>query len=176
MLVIFESHSTTEDNRDKLSSGWYDAALIPLGEKQSLELGERYDLDELEAVYTADLQRGYRTAELAFPGILPTKLFKDWRLRECDYGDLTRHPVSEVEVLRVSHIKEPFPNGLSYEQMAEFMGSFLEDLRKRPFSKVLIIGSRATHYGLEHHINGRPLEECVATKFVWQPGWEYELK
>lgn len=177
MKIIFEPHATTFDNEAKIASGWNDAALSPLGERQAKELGERYGLDELDAVFTADLQRGYRTAELAFPGIEKTgKLQKDARLRECDYGDYTQHPRSEVDPIRIDHIDRPFPNGKSYKQMLEGMRLFLAELRQKPYDSVLIIGSRATHYGLDVAITGKSLEECINNTFKWQPGWEYELK
>jgi len=176
MKIVFESHSTTFDNEKRLCSGWNDVALSPKGEEQSLELGTRYSLNEVDAVYTADLQRGYRTAQSAFPDISPSKLGMDWRLREVDYGDLTLRPREVVDPLRIQHISEPFPNGKSFEEMLAYMKSFLDDLRKEEFKKVMIIGSRATHYGLDVHILGRPIEDCINKKFEWQPGWEYDLK
>jgi broad specificity phosphatase PhoE len=176
MKIVFESHSTTFDNEKRLCSGWNDVALSPKGEEQSRELGARYSLDEFDAIYTADLQRGYKTAEIAFPDITPVKLRKDWRLREVNYGDLTLRGRDEVDPIRIDHIKTPFPNGKSFEEMLAYMKSFLDDLRKEEFKKVMIIGSRATHYGLDVHILGRSIEDCVNKKFEWQPGWEYELK
>lgn len=41
ITIIFESHGTTFDNENHLSSGWFDVELSPLGEKQAKELGER---------------------------------------------------------------------------------------------------------------------------------------
>ena len=40
---------------------------------------------------------------------------------------------------------------------------------------MLIIGSHATHNGLEHWIKLVPLPEAVVTPFQWQPGWTYAL-
>jgi hypothetical protein len=57
----------------------------------------------------------------------------------------------------------------------ERMRSFIDDLGKMSFQKVIIIGSRATHYGLDVWINGQTLEDCLKHTFKWQPGWEYEL-
>jgi len=84
---------------------------------------------------------------------------------------------NEVSEQKIQRIKEPFPNGESYEQVADRMKSFLDWLRKNFEGKtVLIIGHRATHYGLDHWIAGKPLKECVTEEFTWQPGWKYELK
>jgi hypothetical protein len=39
---------------------------------------------------------------------------RDARLRECDYGKLTRRPVCDIEAERAAHIATPFPDGESY--------------------------------------------------------------
>ena len=173
--ITFEAHGTSYDNEAKLSSGWYDVELSELGMKQSKELGERYKNDNFDAIFCSDLQRSYNTAEIAFAGRnLP--IIKDQRLRECNYGDLTRHPSEEVEPAKVDHIIVPFPNGESYEQTAERMGSFLKGLlRDYEGKKIMIIGHRATQYGLERWINNIPLDKSVAATWKWQPGWAYNL-
>lgn len=175
VIIIFESHSTTLDNESHLASGHNDVELSSLGEQQAKELGERYKDQEFDVIFCSDLQRSYSTAEIAFGNRFP--IIKDKRLRECDYGDLTRHPSEEVEPQKVDHITEPFPNGESYEQTSKRIKDFLEDLRKNYDKKrVMIIGHRATQYGLEHWINGIDLKILVTAPFKWQPGWVYLLK
>lgn len=176
ITIIFESHSTTKDNEAHLASGWNDIELSELGLRQSVELGERYKNDNFDAIFSADLQRGYKTAEIAFSD-RKFPLIRDQRLRECDYGDLTQHSSSEIDPEKPKRIKAPFPNGESYEQTTARMKSFLEDLLKNYDGKrVMIIGSRATQYGLENLILGKPLEEVIPTPWKWQPGWEYKLE
>src|SRR3989344_9508151 len=126
--IIFESHSTTFDNEKHIASGWNDVELSPLGIKQAKELGERRTGEEFDAIFCSDLQRAYKTAEIAFLNKFP--IFKDKRLRECNYGDLTRHPEDEVKHLKDSYIKTPFPNGESYEECMQRMKEFLEELLK----------------------------------------------
>lgn len=174
ITIIFESHATSLDNENHLSSGHFDVALSPLGEKQANELGERHKSEHFDAIFVSDLQRSFKIAEIAFGSKFP--IIRDPRLRECDYGDLTRHLSEEVESLKVKHIKKPFPNGESYEDCLIRMKEFLDDLTKNyNGKKVLIIGHRATQYGLEHFINGKSLKELVTTPFKWQPGWSYQL-
>lgn len=172
--LIFEAHGTTLDNEAHLASGHFDIALSPLGEQQSREMGERYKNDHFDAIFTSDLQRAYRSAKIAFGNKFP--IIKDKRLRECDYGDLTQRPSEQVDVEKSKRINEPFPNGESYEQTTARVKSFLEDLLKDYNDKrVMIIGHRATQYGLDNIINGVSLEKLVAIAFKWQPGWEYRL-
>lgn len=175
VTIIFESHGTTFDNEDHLSSGHYDIELSELGKKQAKELGDRYKDDHFDAIFCSDLQRSYETAEIAFGDKF--QIIKDSRLRECDYGDLTRHPSEEVEPIKIEHITQPFPNGESYDQTNQRMKKFLEDLIKNyDGKKVMIVGHRATQYGLEHWIKGKALKELLTTSFKWQPGWSYNLE
>lgn len=172
--IIFESHSTSLDNENHLSSGWNDIELSELGRKQSIELGERYQNENFDAIFCSDLKRSYNTAEIAFADKF--NIVKDARLRECDYGDLTQYPSAEVDAEKPKRISEPFPNGESYEQTAERMGDFLRDLLKDYNGKrIMIIGSRATQYGLEHWIKKVSVIEAVTAPWKWQPGWKYIL-
>ena len=85
VTIIFEAHGTTFDNEKNLSSGHFDIELSPLGINQAKELGERYKNQNFDAIFCSDLQRSYKTAEIAFGNEFP--IVKDKRLRECDYGD-----------------------------------------------------------------------------------------
>ena len=92
--VVFETHSTSEDNERGAASGWAHSRLSETGRRQAKELGARRRHDGIAAVFSSDLRRAVETAEVAFEGALPVLL--DWRLRECDYGDMTQMPVGEV--------------------------------------------------------------------------------
>ncbi len=176
ITIVFETHSTSVDNQARLASGHHGAALSALGEQQAKELGQRYRDEVIDAVFCSDLQRSYRTAEIAFER-RTVPIIRDVRLRECDYGDWTRKSSEEVQAEGPRRVTTPFPNGESYEQAAARMKNFLEDLsRDYGGKKVLIVGHRATHYGLEHWISGRSLEEIVMERWSWQPGWTYVVE
>lgn len=173
MVVVFETHATSADNEAGLASGWYDVDLSPLGERQARELGARRRGDGLAAVYASDLRRARCTAEIAFGGEgLPIAC--DRRLRECDYGTLTRAPVKQVESLRLDFIDVPFPGGESYADVTRRVASFLDEAwRAHAGETLLLVGHRATYFALEHLLNGRPLREVIAVPWQWQPGWVY---
>lgn len=175
VTIIFESHGTTTENEKHIASGWADVELSELGVKQSKEMGERYKDDRFEAIFCSDLQRSYKSAEIAFGNKFP--IIRDKRLNECDYGDFTQHPSEEVDAEKPKRIKTPFPNGESYEQATKRIKNFLQDLLKNYDGKrIMIIGHRATQYGLENLINKIPLEQIIPALWKWQPGWEYKLK
>lgn len=174
VTIIFESHGTTTDNEKHLASGWADIELSELGIQQAKEMGQRYANDSFNAIFCSDLQRSYKSAEIAFGSKFP--IIKDQRLRECNYGDMTQHPSMEIDPEKPKRIVEPFPNGESYEQTSERMKNFLQDLSVNYNSKtVMIVGYRATQYGLERWIKDLPLEQIIPAPWKWQPGWKYEL-
>lgn len=175
VTIIFESHATSLDNKADLASGWYDVDLSELGKKQAKELGKPYVNDHFDAIFCSDLKRSYKTGKIAFAQ-KSSPIVKDTRLRECNYGDFTRHPNKEVNPLRVRHITKPFPNGESYQEAAKRMKNFLQDLLKHyDGKKVMIIGHRATQCGLEHWIKHISLKKVVSVPWKWQPGWTYHL-
>ncbi len=185
LRIIFETHATSLDNEEGLASGHYDGALSPTGEEQARELGRRHRKTELQAVYCSDLEWSYRTAELAFEG-REVVIVQDPRLRECDYGTLTRRPREEVEAVRAGYVEQPFPGGESYRQAVIRVREALAEMHQRHVQPgrghpgqggtcVLIIAHRATQYGLERWLKGIRLPEAVQAPWAWQPGWEYQL-
>ena len=174
VTIIFEAHSTSLDNETGLASGHNDVELSELGRKQSKELGERYVDQTFDAIYCSDLRRSYETAQLAFGDKYP--IIQDARLRECDYGELTQKPSAIVNPEKANRISTPFPNGESYEQCCARVEKFLKDIANEYDGKtIMIIGHRATQYGLEHAINHVSVYDAVTALWQWQPGWRYEV-
>ena len=172
--LVFETHATSLDNEAGLASGHHDVDLSPAGERQAIEMGRRHAADPPSLVVTSDLRRAWRTAALAFGDRVP--LVTDRRLRECDYGTLTRQPARALDPHRHAAIDTPFPGGESYRQVTARVAACLADLRRHwPPGWVLLIGHRATHYALDALIDGVPIERSMVVPFVWQPGWTYWL-
>jgi broad specificity phosphatase PhoE len=173
IMLHFESHSTSADNEAGLASGQFDSPLSPRGQRQARQVGRRYRNVPLNAVFCSDLQRSWRTAEIAFARRKLT-VIRDARLRECDYGEWTRRPAADLKAERRNRVTLSFPGGESYQQAAARMHSFLADLRAMHDGQcVLIVGHRATQYGLEHWIKGVPLRDVVGAPWHWEPGWTY---
>jgi broad specificity phosphatase PhoE/8-oxo-dGTP pyrophosphatase MutT (NUDIX family) len=173
ITIVFEPHATSTDNEVKAASGWNDVALSDLGYSQAEDMGERRADEHFDAIFCSDLQRSYRTAELAFGEQFP--IIQDKRLRECDYGELTQESKVLIDSQREQHVTTPFPGGESYQQTAARMKEFLDEIAKTyDGKKILVIGHRATQYGLEHWVNHIPLETVVTAPWSWQPGWTYQ--
>lgn len=171
--VVFETHSTSEDNEAGIATGWLPGRLSATGRERARELGERRRDDGLAVVFMSDLQRAVETAEIAFAGS-PLPLIPDERLRECNYGELNGTPAPLED--RAAHVDVPYPGGESWRQAVERTTAFLAQLRcERDGERVLVIGHSATRLALEVAAADGKLEELMAAAFGWQPGWDYVL-
>lgn len=171
-VLIFESHSTSIDNEQFVASGHFDSPLSEKGIIQAKQLGNRYKISEIEIVCCSDLQRSFKTAEIAFPGKVP--ILKDKRLREWDYGAFNGYSVDEVEPQKKCCIQNPFPRGESLEDAVSRILKCIDELIEIYSNKnLLFIGHRATYYALEHRYNHISLFELVEKAWSWQPGWRY---
>lgn len=173
--VVFETHSISEDNERGAASGWSHSKLSARGRELASELGERRRRDGIDVVFSSDLRRAAETAEIAFRDTAMPILL-DWRLRECDYGELNGGAARDHVRQRARFLDDPYPGGESWRQAVTRVGRFLGDLAPRWEGKrVLVIGHVATRWGLDHHLGATPLEELTGAGFAWREGWEYPL-
>ena len=173
MKIYFAAHSTTIDNEAKLASGWKDDELSTLGIQQSKELGERFKDIKVDLICCSDLKRAVDTVQIAFGDRVPVII--DNRLRELNYGDFNGKSSDIVGSMKFKAIKEPFPNGESYKQAMARVHEFYKELNENnPDKIILVVGHRATQYGLDTFA-GKTLDECLSIPFKWQPYWEYDL-
>jgi 2,3-bisphosphoglycerate-dependent phosphoglycerate mutase len=173
--VVFETHATSEDNERGVATGWNGGRLSETGRRQAAELGGRRRDDGVDAVFSSDLRRAVETAEIAFGGSgIP--VFLDWRLRECDYGELNGMPRARLEAERSRRLHDPWPGGESWAAAVARVNASLDELAaSRDGGRIVVIGHIATRWALEQRVHGRTLEELAETPFRWRPGWEYVL-
>ncbi|HKP62924.1 MAG TPA: histidine phosphatase family protein [Polyangiales bacterium] len=173
MELIFESHATTTDNEAGLASGVFDAPLSAEGRRQARQLGARHNLP-FNRVFCSQLRRSFETAALAFPDVT---VMRDARLNEIDYGSLTRSAKQSIEQHKHRYIAEPYPGGESYTQAIHRVRDFIDSvMRHAEPGRYLVIGHRATQYGLEHALHGVAIVDAVTAPWCWQPGWTYRVR
>ena len=162
ITIYYRGHAQTLDMVRGVASGHFDTELSDYGRhRAATDLRSAYESVAFDAVYTSDTRRAYDTARLMLDG-RGVDITQDARLRECDYGDMTGGPRAEVEALRSSHLREPFPNGESYDQVMHRMGQFIDHIARTEQGKtLLIVGHFATYLGLEHIVNGVPVETAL---------------
>ncbi len=126
------------------------------------------------------MRRAIDSTELFFGNTLP--VFIDWRLRECNYGDLDGLPAKEFKKDREQeYIDTPYPSGESYRDVEQRMRSFLADVSTMlPDKHIAIVAHQAPQLALDVIINKSSWQEAIANDWrktgAWQAGWEFELR
>ncbi len=142
--IVFETHSTSRDNEHGVATGWLPGELSDEGREQAAELGRRRRDDGFAAVFASDLLRALQTAQVAFAEGGPP-LFLDWRLRECDYGDLNGAPAAQVHGQRLDRLDSPYPNGESWRQATDRTDRFLSEAAGGVLEGELFVGEAEVH-------------------------------
>lgn len=121
-FLILARHGRTTANAAGILAGRADGVgLDGYGKDQAQAAAERLVGVELASVVSSPMQRCLETAGLLVPG---RSIEVDDRLTECDYGDWTGHPLSELakEPLWRTVQRQPsaaaFPAGESMSQMS----------------------------------------------------------
>ena len=174
MKVYFITHSTSKDNEVGLSSGWKDVSLSKTGIQQAQEISTRFENIHFDLICSSDLIRSVETVRIAFGEQYPVAV--DKRLREINYGNFNGKPFDLVDPMNNKWIKMPFPGGESYEKAMARIHDFYRELKSNhPEDVILVVGHRATKFGLDTFSGKITLEECLSIQHWWQPFWEYEL-
>ena len=177
--IVYYVHGTTLDNEKVKASGHYNVALSELGIKQSHELKEIVKEEKFDAVFCSDLKRAVETATVAFGN--KYEIIQDQRLRECDYGDLTRSDNKKFEAQEKNFITAPCPKGESYRDVEKRVQEFLaEVMDKYAGQRIALVAHKAPQLALEVLLNNKTWEQAIdedwRKKKAWQPGWKYKLE
>lgn len=78
-------HGQSEENLEKVHSGWSQTGLTEKGKEEARIVGERLKDVRFDHYYTSDLRRCVETHEEMFPGV---ESRKTWLLREINVGEL----------------------------------------------------------------------------------------
>jgi len=160
--IVFETHSWSEDNDRGNATGWKHGALSSKGRTLAVELGSRRRSQDLAVILVSDLRRAVETAEIAFAAS-EIPVLHDWRLRECDYGELKGQPAAVVHEA-VDGVYDRYPGGESWVDAAERVHAVLDDIATRwSGQRVFIIGHMSAYWALEHYLHRLPLESMAAT-------------
>lgn len=172
--LFFEFHCSSLDNERGIASGHNDPDLSPTGKRAAEDMGQRYRSRKIEAVYSSDLLRARRTAELAF-GARGIPITYDERLRECDYGEMNGQLAKDMHRDRAQYVAKRYPGGESWASAALRTIRMFNDIRDcKHAGNIVIIGHSATYYALESFVGGTKVADLVAAPWPWKPVWEWE--
>ena len=85
MRLWLSRHGQTEWNVERRYQGYGDSGLTVKGQQEARCLGQRLAATPIDMVYTSDLERAWRTAELAMAG-RNIPIVRDSAWREVQYG------------------------------------------------------------------------------------------
>lgn len=177
--ITYFVHGTTTDNEKELATGWSPGELSESGIQQAKELRRLIANKYFDAVFCSDLKRVVDSANLSFGD--KYNIIQDKRLREVNYGDLTREPVKKFKSDIAEYLDKPFPHGESYKDVEKRIASFLEFLKRNYSGKnVAIVAHQAPQLALDVLIKRKTWAQAIAEDWryrkAWQPGWDYQLK
>ena len=177
MQITYFVHSITKDNESGFATGWLQGKLSAEGIKRAKSLTADLSNRDFDAVFTSDLNRSIQSAKIFFNDNFP--VFIDWRLRECNYGDLDGTPAKDFKKNREQeYINITYPNGESYVDVENRIRSFLNDAKRYYNDKhIAIVAHQAPQLALDVIVNNKTWEQAIADDWrktgSWQPGWEY---
>lgn len=167
--IIYYVHGTTNDNLNKLCSGWKDVDLSERGIEEAKALSSKTPY-QFDILFSSDLIRAIKSAKLAWPNIHG---IQDKRLRECNYGDYDG--LSKKNIHYEEHIDIPFPNGESLRDVENRIKDFLQYLKDNYNNKIVgIVAHRAPQLALDVILNKKSWQEAINDDWRktgnWEPG------
>lgn len=178
MKITYFVHSITKDNELGLATGWLQGELSEEGIRRAKAITKDVSSRSFDAVFCSDLKRAIDSTELFFAGNFP--VFLDWRLRECNYGNLDGTPAKDFKKNKEQeYVNTPFPGGESYKDVEKRIGLFLRDAGNLfPGGHIAIVAHQAPQLALEVLLNSKTWEQAIEQDWrktqAWQAGWEYE--
>lgn len=163
MKIILVRHGQSTANKERIRQGHKDYPLSELGEQQAVELAQQMRQEKFtcQGVYSSDLSRASKTAEI-ITEILELKITKyDERLREMHLGDHQGKKNEDLTDEDNLHTKKvwknhdfKFPNGESVNDMnARVREAFDEIINSHNESDtILIVAHGGTFFQIIHHI------------------------
>lgn len=137
-VVVFR-HGESEDNVNRIFSGWRDETdITETGVKQAEALRPELNKLDIDVVITSDQVRSKHTAKIAFathPNLDNIKWEIDWRIKERNYGDLNGKSKEEAMAMnpteaikwRRGYETAP-PGGESIKMVEARVWPFLDEL------------------------------------------------
>ncbi len=160
--IIFVAHSQTTDNAEGIASGWNDPDLTPKGIADARAVGQLLAKKQIDAAFASNQVRAVHTARYALEG-RNLAIKQDSRLRDVNFGNLTGRPRTEIRPIKAGFIKQPYPNGESYQDVLNRYQAFLNELRHSYAGQTVLLCASGV-FPLEALINGRGLAEVLSDK------------
>jgi len=141
-------HGQTDWNKEGRYQGQADTPLNAAGEAQARRLADYFDGISIDAIYSSDLQRTRRTAEVIGER-LGMSVRLDDRLREINHGvwegmlfsDIRSQYKTELEVRETDPLAARAPGGESVSEVVDRVLAAADDIARRHPSQTVILVS-----------------------------------
>jgi broad specificity phosphatase PhoE len=160
MRIILIRHYKTESNEAGRIVGWGDSPPCP-DWKVSVDFIEQQLRDggvSFDAIYSSDLQRSLRTAQIYAARFDIDEVSSDPALKEINYGDVQTRQKAWVFENYPQHKIDPdmvYPGGESFRQMQRRSVKFFESLAiSHPHKTILVVSHAGVIRGLVSHFLG----------------------
>lgn len=149
MKLFIVRHGQTDANVNGIVQGWLDTELNETGITQAVQAARNFK-SEIDVIYSSDLKRAVRTAAEFRNNRQNIPYFEDVRLRERYFGDATGTSRDEHDWEQFWSIDDEtnIPNAETLNDFTARVKNFLDELRTKPYSAVLIV----THGGVLNRI------------------------
>ncbi|MGO1580725.1 MAG: histidine phosphatase family protein [Peptoniphilaceae bacterium] len=162
--IYFTRHGETNWNNTNIIQGHMDSDLTENGVEMALQLREEVKDIKFDKIYSSDLGRAYKTAELIVPGqeIIKTKL-----LREIDMGDWSGMYFPDIEKkypkLHSTYFNNPDKyhrdDGESLYDLNKRVKKFFEEnIYKTEDETILIVSHGVTIISIFNLMENNPIE------------------
>ena len=144
--LLLVRHGESEYNVAHRFAGFVDIDLTEAGCRQVERLRDRLKADKIDAVYSSDLKRARRTAEIVIEG-RPLTITTCPELREISYGEVegllfadikSRYP-DLANQLATSELDLAFPGGETFTAFVDRVVTFKERLAKHGATDTVLI-------------------------------------
>lgn len=144
--LLLVRHGESEFNHAGKFAGFSDVDLTDTGRWQVERLRERIAEEKIDAVYSSDLKRAVKTAEIAMEGrgICITTCPE---VREINYGEVDGLPFSEIKArypdlakqLSTSELELAFPGGETFSEFVQRVATFKDRLAKHGQTETVLL-------------------------------------
>ncbi len=144
--LLLVRHGESEFNHAGRFAGFADVDLTEVGRRQVEKLRERIAGEKIDAVYSSDLRRAVRTAEIATEG-RGLAITTCPEVREINYGEVDGLPFAEIKSrfpdlakqLSTSELELAFPGGETFSAFVERVSTFKDRLAKHGQSETVLL-------------------------------------
>lgn len=160
MEVYLLRHGQTDWNIAKKLQGRTDVLLNETGIIQAKDAASRLNGVAFDVIYSSPLSRALKTAQIIAER-RGTPIITDDRLVEMSFGTLegTENYLTTLAIFTSPEKYHPIDGRESFTDVRERAKAFLDDIKTKPFNRILVVSHGAFCRSLLCHINNIPIKD-----------------